>query len=251
VALATLTALRGAIGFLSRLPVGHDESAWEAFRTSPAAFPLAGYVVGALVAVPLLVPAPGPTVAVLFVAGTYALTGINHLDGVADVGDAAVVHGGPDARREVMKDTAVGTGGALAVALTVFGLGAAGVALADLPPAALAVVVAAEVGAKAAMATLVCLGSAPHEGLGSALTANATRRDLAPVVLVAAPAALAAWPRIAPTAAALVAAFLVALGTRRWARATLGGVSGDVLGATNELARIAALHAGVVAWTHF
>ncbi|MFT4923567.1 MAG: adenosylcobinamide-GDP ribazoletransferase, partial [Haloarculaceae archaeon] len=26
-----LTALRGAVGFLTRLPVGHDERAWAAF----------------------------------------------------------------------------------------------------------------------------------------------------------------------------------------------------------------------------
>ena len=31
----------------------------------------------------------------------------------------------------------------------------------------------------------------------------------------------------------------------------LGGVNGDVFGAVNELARIVALHAGVVAWTRF
>ncbi|TVT93597.1 adenosylcobinamide-GDP ribazoletransferase, partial [Haloferax volcanii] len=36
---------------------------------------------------------------------------------------------------------------------------------------------------------------------------------------------------------------------RSWGRARLGGVSGDLLGATNELARAAAVHAGVVTWT--
>jgi adenosylcobinamide-GDP ribazoletransferase len=34
-----------------------------------------------------------------------------------------------------------------------------------------------------------------------------------------------------------------------WARRRLGGVSGDVMGAANELARLVALHAGVIAWT--
>ncbi|WP_327052059.1 adenosylcobinamide-GDP ribazoletransferase [Halomicrococcus gelatinilyticus] len=246
-----LTALRGALGFLSRLPLGRTEDAWEAFRASPTAFPLAGYVVGALVALPLLVPAPVPTVALLFVAGVYAATGINHVDGVTDLGDAAAVHGGPSERRDVMTDTVVGTGGALAVALVVLGLGTAGAALAGLPARAALVVVTAEVGAKLGMATLVCLGSAPHEGLGSALTANADARSLVPAAVVALPAVALTWPRLAPGAAALTAAVLASLAVFAWARTNLGGVSGDVLGATNEVARVAALHAGVVAWTRF
>jgi len=246
-----LTALRGALGFLSRLPPGRTEDAWEAFRTSPTAFPLAGYVVGALVALPLLVPGPAPTVALLFVVGVYAATGINHVDGVADLGDATAVHGGAAERRDVMKDTVVGTGGALAVALVVLGLGTAGAALAGLPARAALVAVTAEVGAKLGMATLVCLGSAPHEGLGSALTANADARSLVPAAVVALPAVALAWPLLVPGAAALTAAVLSSLAVFAWARANLGGVSGDVIGATNEVARVAALHAGVVAWTRF
>lgn len=249
----TPAAVRGALGFLSRLPVGSDESAWDAFRTTPTAFPLAGYALGALLSLPLLAPVPPATVAPLFVGWTFAVTGVNHVDGVADLGDAAAVHGSPEARREVMKDTAVGTGGAGAVAFVVLGLGTAAVALASAfrgdPAGAVGLIVAVEVGAKATMALLVCLGSAPHEGLGSALTANSTARGALPVTVVAAPAALATWPRVVPSAVALATAVVVGLATRRWARASLGGVSGDVLGATNEFARVAALHAGVVSWT--
>jgi adenosylcobinamide-GDP ribazoletransferase len=248
-----LTALRGALGFLSRVPVGRDEAAWEAFAATPTAFPLAGYPLGALVALPLLLPLPPATLALLFVAGVYLATGINHVDGVADLGDAAAVHGGPAERRAVMKDTAVGTGGALAVALVVLGLGTAGFAIAELPTRAVLLVVAAEVGAKLAMAMLVCLGSAPHDGLGSAFAENAaaTPRALGAAVVVALPAALLTWPRVGPSAAAVLAAVVVALIVLRWARSNLGRVSGDVLGAANELARVAALHAGVIAWTRF
>jgi len=261
-----LTALRGALGFLSRLPVGHDEAAWNAFRATPTSFPLAGYVVGALAALPLLAPAPAPTVALGYVAGVYLLTGVTHADGLADCGDAAAVHGDAARRREVLEDSDVGTGGALAVGVAVVGLALAGLALAGVGPSgwtaalAAAVVVAAEVGAKLGMATLVCRGTAPHEGLGSSLTGASEPRALWRPAALAVPAALAGWPVAAatgvggplwalPTAAAVVAAVGVALVVGRWADRSLGGVSGDVLGAANELGRVAALHAGALAWS--
>jgi adenosylcobinamide-GDP ribazoletransferase len=207
---------------------------------------------------------------------------------VAD-GDAAAVHAGADRRREVLKDSAVGSGGTLSLAVVVLGLASAGFALARLPPGAAVLVVIVEVGAKLGMAMLVCRLTAAHEGLGSALSSAAGPRSLLPAVVVAAPAGLVSWlvvdPRRSarlwdrarppaglvswlvvdpdgaglagtaasdfPSLAALVAAVAVALLVGRWARTTLGGVSGDVLGAANELGRVAALHARVIAWTRF
>jgi adenosylcobinamide-GDP ribazoletransferase len=245
-----LKALQGALGFLSRLPVGHDTAAWEAFRGTPSSMPLAGYVIGVFVALPFILPGPPPTVAFVFIVAVYVVTGINHIDGVADLGDALVVHGGPAERRAVMKDTAVGAGGALAVAVVVAGLTTAGLALATLPRGAVVIVVAAEVGAKLAMALLVCFGAAPHEGLGAALTGRAGPRSAIPVVASAVPAAVLLWSRVAVAVAMALAVVAVALAVLGWARANLGGVSGDVLGATNEAVRIVALHVGVVAWMH-
>ncbi|WP_050033126.1 adenosylcobinamide-GDP ribazoletransferase [Halorubrum halophilum] len=260
-----LTALRGAVGFLTRIPVGRDEAAWAAFARSPWTFPVVGYFVGALVAAPLLLvspPAsvPAPTVAFAFVLAVYAVTGIGHLDGVADLGDAAVVHGDREERRRVLKDSELGVGGTVALALVLFGLATAALALVEIgttagtggtPLAALGIVVAAEVGAKAATATLVCVGDAPHEGLGSAVTGESSPRAILPVLALAAPAALLAWPRLLPGLAALLATLATAALVARWSRRRLGGVSGDALGATTEIARVAALHAGVIAWTRF
>lgn len=244
-----LSALRGGFGFLTRIPVGHDEGAWHAFTRTPAAFPVVGYLVGGLVAVPLVLPLPAPSVAITFVFGVYLVTGITHLDGVADLGDAVAAHGVAKDRRGIMQDTAVGTGGVLAVALVVFGLGTAGITLASESRQAVAIVVSAEVGAKAAMATLVCVGSATHEGLGSALTSETSPRSLPVVVALAAPAVALSWPRPVISATALAGALVAGLAVLLWARSRLGGVSGDVLGATNEVARVTALHLGVITWT--
>jgi adenosylcobinamide-GDP ribazoletransferase len=102
--------------------------------------------------------------------------------------------------------------------------------------------------AKFGMATLVCTGSATHEGLASAMTESATPRALAGPALVALPAAALTWPHPAG-AVAFVAGVASVFVVRRWARRNLGGVNGDIFGAGNEIARLVALHAGVITWT--
>lgn len=245
----SVAALRGAVGFLTRFPVGHDESGWQAFAATPATVPLVGYLVGALAALAFLVPAPPTVTAFLYVLALYAITGINHADGVADIGDAAVVHGDPDRRLSVLKDSTVGVGGTLALIGLVAGLVLAGVPLADAPLlVAVSVVVSAEVGAKLGTAALVCLGTAPHDGLGSQLTGvNGPRSVVAPV-LVALPVVLLARPPYV-AAMAIFGALAVSLLLRRWSSRALGGVNGDVLGAATELGRLGGLYAGLLAWT--
>lgn len=244
-----LTAVRGALGFLTRLPVGRDDAAWEAFRETPVAFPLAGYLVGVLLALPFVLESPAPAVAFLFLAWVVLVTGVNHADGLADLGDAAAVHGEPVERREVMKDTTVGVGAVLALGVGLLGLALAGLGLAALPVrSAAGVVVTAEVGAKLAVAAQVCVGEPSHEGFGASFTDPATRADVVLPVLVALPAIPLSGSIPAGTSV-LLAALVVAGVVNWWADRRLGGVGGDVFGATNELARVVALHVGVVAWT--
>lgn len=243
-----LSALRGAVGFLTQIPVGQDRRAFDSFCARIGVIPLVGYLVGALVGVTLVVPGPAPTVALLYVLAVFAVTGINHADGLADLGDAAVVHGNPEKRRSVMRDTTVGVGAVVAVAVSVAGLALAALVLAAIPVrAALGIAIAGEVGAKLGVVTLAATGRPSHDGLGSRLL-GAGSGQLALGIALAVPATVLTWPVPAATAA-VAAGPVVALGLRQWAHATLDGVGGDVFGATNELARIAGLHAGVVVWT--
>lgn len=249
-----LTAVRGALGFLTRLPVGRSERAWQALGTAPAVMVPAGYIVGGLAAIPVaagvVLGVPAEPVALAYVVVLFAVTGIAHADGLADVGDALVVHGGPARRRDVMADTSLGVGGTVAVCLDVLGLALAALVLASAPLAvALGLVLAAEVGAKLAMVAVAVLGRPAHAGMGAHL-ADARPLQLAVAGGLVVPAAFATWP--ASTAAfALLAALGVALGMLTWARRHVGGATGDVFGATNELARLAALYAGVITWTLF
>lgn len=242
-------SLRGAVGFLMRLPVGTDLVAWESFRRTPTAMVVVGYVVGVVLAVPFALPLPAPTLALVFPAAVVAVTGINHADGLADLADAAAVHGEGDVRRRVLKDSAVGVGGTMALALLVAGLALAGLLLAGRPlRAVVAIVVASEVGAKLGMALLACLGEAPVDGLGAQLARVSTESDVVGPVAAALPVGFVAYPSLAP-AASLAAAVTAAGAVLWWADRAIGGVNGDVFGAANELARLAALHTGVVVWT--
>jgi adenosylcobinamide-GDP ribazoletransferase len=257
-----VTALSGALGALSRLPVGRSEAAWDAFRRAPLTFPLAGYVIGALVASPFLltgapltaflgIGVPLPTAAVCYLVVLYSLTGISHVDGLADLADGAAIHGEADERLAVMADSMTGAAGTLAVSLAVVTLALGALAIAGAGPAlAFAAVLCAEVSAKTGMATLVCFGGAAHEGLGSQLVAGSDWRSFVPVASAAFPVLLLTPIRGGPALlATLLAGPALASVLLLWSRRRLGGVTGDVLGAANELGRVVAIHAGVVVWT--
>ncbi|ELZ18784.1 cobalamin 5'-phosphate synthase [Haloterrigena salina JCM 13891] len=248
-----IAAVRGALGFLTRLPVGHRDGDWAAFRSAPATFPIVGYVAGTLAAVPLLTTGalPDPTVALGYLLAVYAVLGIHHLDGVADLGDALVVHGDRERRREVLKDTTTGVGALLAVALVVAALALGGLALTGLPPRhAIGVAIAAEVGTKLGMAAMACFGTASDEGMGRQFTTASDPLSFVGPALIALPAAALTWPN--PAAAVSLGGALAGIGLPwYWANRHLGGINGDIFGAANEIGRVAGVHLGVIAWTLF
>jgi adenosylcobinamide-GDP ribazoletransferase len=106
--------IRAAFALLTRLPVSSpDESS-----SGAAAFPLVGVVVGLAGAAPLvLAGGTQPVLAsLLAVAAMAVLTGVLHLDGLADTADALVAPY-PAAAERARKDPAVGPGGVVALLL--------------------------------------------------------------------------------------------------------------------------------------
>lgn len=252
-----LTAIRGALGFLTTLPVGRTEAGWEAFADRPAVMVLVGYVLGGLLSLPLFLPLPAHLVGFAFVLGVGVFAGINNVDGLLDVADGVATHDDPERARAAMKDSSIGVGAVLALGMVLLGLFAvgttiAGADMARLGPepklAGLGIVVAAEVGAKLAMLTVLTRGTASHQGLGSALSERAGRWTLPLGIGFALPATLLTAP-IPAAAGAIGIALLVGVIGERYAENRFDGINGDVLGATNEVARLAALLAGVIGWT--
>jgi len=238
-----VNALRGALGFLTRIPITPDDADWDAFRAAPWTFPVVGYVVGLLASMPVFAPLPDGATAASYVAVLYLVTGVSHADGLADLGDAAAVHG-PARRREVLKDSMLGVGGALALGVVLVALAFTAASAVELGVyTAVALFVASEVGAKLGMAVLACTGTAAHEGIGSQFTGNEPRDLVLPVFLTL-PLLVVGPPAIAVLGGPIAAVVLA-----RWTRGWLGGVNGDVFGATNELGRFLGLLLGVMAWT--
>ena len=183
--------------------------------------------------------------AFVVVALDAGLTGMLHLDGLADSGDGLVAPMDRERRLAVMRTPDVGAFGLVTVVVT---LALRGTALASVPVSALAAVLlpaglwALSRGLLAATAAL--LPCARPTGMGALL---ADRRAcvlgaLGGIVPGAALAAVVGWRGLA----AVVAAVLGAVSVATLARRRLGGFTGDVLGAVVVVAETAGLVAATL-----
>ncbi|MHB8870233.1 MAG: adenosylcobinamide-GDP ribazoletransferase [Thermoleophilia bacterium] len=245
------------LGFFSRLPWG-GASSLEAVVAAFPLVPLVGWVVGGLSGLAALILSPflpaAPLAAILLTM-MVGLTGLNQMDGLLDLGDGLMVHGDTEKRLRVMHDHSAGVGAVAAVLFTyllAFAALAGIIVQVGAGPGAdwfaegarrLAVaVVVAEVAARLPYLFLAWRGRSSHGGLGSAFLEGFGAQHVMVGCAAAAPVVLAAlllgW---IPVLLAVIASLLTAAWLLRTATRLLGGVGGDVLGASQELARTAAL----------
>lgn len=236
-----LQVLVVGLQFLTRLPVPAVPMVEGDLRRATAVFPLVGALVGgiALGAWALVEPLLGALpAAIAAVAVAVAVTGAFHEDGLADTYDGLWGGWDPTARVEIMRDSRIGTYGACALLL---GLAARIGLLAGLtlPGAARALLVGHTVSRAVILVQIRWLAPISDRGsgaqvadplglLGSSVAAGTT--------LLVCVVALGWW-----TPAVLAAALLVTAALRRAARRRIGGLTGDVLGATQQLALLAVL----------
>lgn len=233
--------LGAALGLLTRLPLGRWPMPADAagFARAAWAYPLVGALAGGVAggAQALLVAfgLPPALAAPWSLAVLLLLTGALHEDGLADMADG--FGGGRDRARKlaIMRDSRIGSFGALALLLSLFLRGAA---LALLPSPLLMMAAA---GALSRAALLVPLGLLPP-ARADGLAAGLGRAGVAPGLAVGAALAFLLLP---PGGAfsALLAAVLAGLGVALLARRQVGGHTGDVLGGCAVLAECAVLTA--------
>lgn len=230
--MARLEQLLLALVFLTRLPLGRFmPSRILPLRASAWAFPLAGAMIGAIAALPLLVEGPPLLLAGLSLALSVGLTGALHEDGLADLADAA---GGADraSRLDIMRDSRIGSYGVMALLLTTLLRLAA---LTVIGPVQL--IAAAIAGRTAIVLVLASLPPARPDGLGRMAEAPGPWQIVIAVMIALAALALGGGVGIVALASGLVVLALLIARARSW----LGGYTGDVLGAASVLVETAVL----------
>jgi adenosylcobinamide-GDP ribazoletransferase len=231
------------VTFLTRVPVGRrvDVGAADVARGA-VLFPVVGAgigVLGGLVAAALEGPLPPVVAGALGAAVAVCLTGGLHIDALADCADAL---GAERARAlEIMRDPRIGAFGAAAVAIALLVEAGSLGALAEQGDAAAGFLVAGALSRATAPVLAQSLPYARRSGTGAVLSHG---------LFAAAPLAGAAlalggsvllfgWAGLEVAAGAGAIAAACGLASWRW----LGGVTGDMLGATIQLTEMAALAA--------
>jgi adenosylcobinamide-GDP ribazoletransferase len=240
---ASARAAFAAVAFLTRIPLGRriELDASDVGRGA-VLFPVVGAGIGAvagLAAAGLEGPLPSLVAGGLAVGVAAALTGALHLDALADSADALGA-GTRERALEIMRDPHLGAFGVAAVALAVLVESAALGALADAGDAVAGFAAAGALSRAVAAPLAAALPYARADGgTGSVLSGRVTLVASAAScgVALAIAVLLLGWDGVVLAGAAAGIAVLCGAGSRLW----LGGVTGDTLGATVQVAEIAAL----------
>lgn len=239
-----INTFRAAVMFLTRVPVGRaHEFRLEDLAGSAIYFPVVGALVGLSGGIALLTSYVVPSfVAVLIcMLVTLCITGGLHEDGLADCADGLVGGQDPERRLEIMKDSRIGAYGALALwfSLTAKLILIQSLLAVSIINAVLAVVVAQSLGRASTVALLAGLpyvrtGESKSSPFGNKVTHAQLRIALVfPTILSVALLQLDGLLCILATTA-------VAVGCGFYFKRKIGGITGDCLGATNQLVELSA-----------
>jgi adenosylcobinamide-GDP ribazoletransferase len=246
-----LLAFRAAVALLTRIPVGSSPIRPRDVSWCPAMFPLVGFGLGAISSFGLsaLSGLGGLGAATTVVATQLYLTGAFHEDGLADSADG--LGGSAPANRtlEIMKDSRIGTYGtvALVCALVLRIALLSRLAVMGWLPIVL-------YGGIARLTPLWLMTHLPH-----AAPSNSAHRELQNIgksraylgtLLAVLFTGTSLW--LAPSwlyraIVGLPMVLLVSLLSARTAHRRLGGITGDILGAAEQLTELALL--AVFAWS--
>lgn len=242
---ARLQELRLALALLTRLPVGRIADPVPPLAAAAWAYPLVGMIAAALPALVFWAASglPPMMAALLALAVGALVTGGLHEDGLADVADG-FGGGATRARKlEIMKDSRIGSYGALALMLAL-GLRAGGLMAAPGAGAGIAALIGLGGASRGGLPLIMrLLPAARAEGLGAkAAGIGAVGAGMALAFGIG--AALLTGHGLAVLIAMVVAGALFTGLCRR----QIGGFTGDTLGATQQICEVAGWVALAAMW---
>ena len=250
------------LGFYSRLPLpprvlGPGSGDMAAFGPASRVAPLAGALIGGVGAVCLIVAAsllglPSWIAAVLALATVVLCSGGLHEDGLADIADGFGGGASRERKLDIMRDSRIGTFGALALVLSVLVRAGALTSLMERYGPAGAAVILVAVGAASrgfGLLPLALLPPARTDGLARAvgpLPRSAFLSALGLATMLGTAGAALAGAGVLHALLACAACGAASLWMTRLARDQIGGQTGDVSGAAQQLSEIAFLLALLV-----
>ena len=241
--MASLKPIQSVLAFLTILPVGKQNQDIYFVAKNMYLFPAAGLVIGSIMGAmalgtsnflhPLLI-------GFLITGALVILTGVHHTDALADFADGLMAKGSKEIKHKAMLDPAVGSAGVATLVMyfagmiIVFNIGF-GSNLAIFTS-----IITAEVIAKYVMVLLANRGISAWEGFSSPFIAAMKNR----YKMIAATGIMVAIVWFASSYAgfiALIISLILAQLLRYVSSKSFGGISGDVLGASNEITRLSSL----------
>ena len=241
------TDLKTGLAFCTRLPI---QAPGASLAQASWTFPVVGAVVGMIGALIFWLgeslSLPPLVSATLAVAATALVTGCLHEDGLADTVDGFGGGGSAERSLDIMRDSRIGTYGVVALILSFLLRVGAVASLAGSGLAALALI-GAHAGARAGLPFFMrAVPAARSDGLSAGAGT--------PTVGAATGAALIGLLALAlclGVGAGLLAALLLVAGLVAMARLTLkkiGGQTGDVLGAVEQIGEVLILLTAAALW---
>ncbi len=262
--LNAIKTFRDLLAFLTIIPMGSGEEFVETSARFMFLFPIIGGLIGLLAAMYFQLSSfivsniltflnsffslPVEVflklaVAFMTLAFLLVLTGLQHFDGLVDLGNAIGLRN-IEERREAAHAWFVSYKGAFLAILVEFvaflGLFFLGAGLLY----AFNAIIVAEIAAKLAMVTITWVGKPTHKGLGSRFLEKAKgKRNIIALVLsslIVLPLmalAVTGWFGILLGIAVILISVFVGVLMEKVGVNVFGGVSGDMIGATNETAR--------------
>jgi adenosylcobinamide-GDP ribazoletransferase len=240
------------LGFFTRLPIPSAASQSKPhsladFSRAVRMLPVAGGLVGALAAIAMAAAShfgfPPSLAAPLAICSLVFLGGAMHEDGLADCADGFFGGATRERKLEIMQDSRIGTFGVVALVLSLY-LRAASLALIvdkSLALAGAVLIGAAALSRAASLMPLVLIPPARENGAGFA-AGKPERAALAVAACLAVGFALApvvAGAYLASSLAGITAATGAAYAIVLLARKQIGGQTGDVAGAAQQVSEIA------------
>lgn len=234
-----LKEISSVFSFLTIIPLKYTDI--ETVAKYMYIFPIVGILIGLLIGSFAfgLSTFLDPLIVSLLVVGALAvITGIHHTDGLADFADGLMTKGKKEKKLQSMKDVYTGSAGIVSIVLYAVGMI---IAISLMSGYVLfQAILLSEILAKFSMVLLASMGRSAAVGSGSPFVQimNDKKRlviagimTLIPIVVIGGTTGLIVFVSVV-----VLTIFLLAISAR-----SFGGITGDVLGATNEITRLSSL----------